>query len=80
MAVELTEGETDKAVVDGDGTRVGTVSEVDHGTAHVTADDHVVAEMKTKLDAGSVGEDTDAVQNHHVAEVTDDEIRLTEDR
>ena len=79
MVVELSEDDVDKTVVDGDGTRLGTVSDVDHGTAHVTADDHIVEEMGTKLDAGSVGEGTYAVQNQHVAEVTDDEIILAED-
>ncbi|WP_132057004.1 PRC-barrel domain-containing protein [Halorussus amylolyticus] len=43
--VALTENEVDKEVVDSDGTRLGTVSEVRHGRAHVTADRHVVEEF-----------------------------------
>lgn len=79
MTVALSEDEIDKTVVDSTGTRLGTVSDVNHGRAHVTADQHIVAEMDTKLPEGGIDEETYALDDDSIAEITDDEIILAED-
>lgn len=79
MTVALSEDEIDKTVVDSDGTSLGTVSDVNHGRAHVTADQHIVEEMETKLPEGGIDEGTYALDDDSVAEITDDEIVLAED-
>ncbi|NEU57692.1 PRC-barrel domain containing protein [Halorussus sp. MSC15.2] len=76
MTVALTEDEVDKRVVDRDGTEVGTVVDVQHGAAHVTADEETVEEMQTRLPQGSIDENTYAVHDESVAEITDEEIVL----
>lgn len=79
MTVALSEDEIDKTVVDSDGTSLGTVSDVNHGRAHVTADRHIVEEMETKLPEGGTDEGTYALDDDSIAEITDDEIILAED-
>ncbi|MFC4449152.1 PRC-barrel domain containing protein [Halorussus aquaticus] len=76
MTVALTEDEVDKRVVDRDGTEMGTVVDVHHGAAHVTADEETVEEMQTRLPQGSIDETTYAVHDESVAEITDEEIVL----
>jgi len=76
MTVALTEEDVDKTVVDVDGTDVGTVVDVHHGTARVSADEETVEEFQTRLPQGSIDERTYAVGDESVAEITDDEIVL----
>ncbi|MFC7081195.1 PRC-barrel domain containing protein [Halorussus caseinilyticus] len=76
MTVALTEDEVDKKVVDGDGTDVGTVAEVRHGTAHVSADEETVERMQARLPQGGTDGNTYAVHDESVAEITDDRIVL----
>lgn len=79
MTTALTEAEVDKTVVDSDGTELGTVVDVHHGTAQVSADPNTVEELKTKLPEGSIDEDTYALGDDSIAEITDDRIVLAED-
>jgi len=79
MTVAITEEDANKTVVDSDGTRLGTVSEVAHGRAHVSADPDVVDRMKRRLPAGSVDEETYGLDDESVAEITDEEIVLAKD-
>ncbi|WP_137283707.1 PRC-barrel domain containing protein [Halorussus salinisoli] len=76
MTVAITEEDVDKTVVDRDGTEMGTVVDVHHGAAHVSADDETVEEMQTRLPQGGIDEDTYAVHDESIAEITDDEIVL----
>ncbi|PSP56622.1 hypothetical protein BRC82_01725 [Halobacteriales archaeon QS_1_67_19] len=79
MIPAITEGEVDKTVVDSDGTELGTVVDVHHGAAHVSADSNTVAEMQRRLTAGGIDEDTSAVEDDSVAEITDEQIVPAED-
>jgi sporulation protein YlmC with PRC-barrel domain len=79
MTIALTEDEVDKTVVDSDGTELGTVVDVHHGAAHVSADPSTVEEMKARLPQGSIEEDTYGLHDESVAEITDDRIVLKED-
>ena len=74
MSVALSEDDEGKRVVDADGTEVGVVADVRHGTAHVEADEGAVAEMKTRFDAGQYGENTYALRDDDVAGVDDDRL------
>jgi anti-sigma28 factor (negative regulator of flagellin synthesis) len=76
MTVALTEDDVDKTVVDAAGEAVGTVVDVQHGAAHVSADEETVAELKTRLPQGSIDEGTYAVGDESVAEITDDRLVL----
>jgi len=79
MTVAITEEDVNKAVVDSDGTQFGTVSEVTHGRAHVSADPDVVDRMKRRLPAGSVEEKTYGLDDESVAQITDEEIVLADE-
>ncbi|WP_435180016.1 hypothetical protein [Halorussus sp. AFM4] len=76
MTVALTEEDVDKAVVDREGTRVGTVVDIHHGAAHVRADESTVEEMQTRLPQGGIDEETYAVGDESIADITDDRIVL----
>lgn len=79
MTVALSEEDEGKRVVDADGTEVGVVADVQHGTAHVEADEDRVEEMKTRFDAGEYGENTYALQDDDVDSVDDDRLVLAAD-
>lgn len=79
MTVALTEEDVDKTVVDSDGTELGTVADVHHGTAHVSADPNTVERMQARLPEGGIDENTYAVGDDSVAEITEDRIVLAED-
>ena len=74
--IAITEEDVDKTVVDREGEEVGTVVDVQHGAAHVSADAETVEEMQTKLPQGGINEDTYAVHDESVAEITEDRIVL----
>jgi len=76
MTVALSTDEEGKRVVDADGTEVGMIADVQHGTAHVEAPDDVVEELKTRFDAGQYGDDTYAIQDDDVADVDDERVVL----
>ena len=79
MTVALTEDETGKTVVDSEGTRLGTVAEVNHGRAQVSADESTVEKMRTELGSGGTESETYALDDESIAEITDDEVVLDED-
>lgn len=79
MTDAISEDEVDKQVVDRNGTELGVVVDVNHGAAHVSADPDTVEELKTRLPQGSIHEDTYAVHDESVAEITEDRIVLDEE-
>jgi hypothetical protein len=79
MTVALTEDDVDKLVVDSNGSDLGTVVDVHHGTAHVSADRETVEKMQTKLPAGGIDEGTYALGDESIADITDDRIVLAVD-
>lgn len=74
MTVALSVDDEGKRVVDSDGTDVGTIADVQHGTAHVEASPDVVEDLKTQFDAGQYGENTYAIQDDDVARIDDDRV------
>ncbi len=76
MTVSLTEDEQGKTVVEADGTEVGVVADVRHGTAHVEAEPSVVEKLKTELGAGGSDENTYALSEEAVENVEEDTVML----
>lgn len=74
--MSYTDKDVGKHVVNADGDRIGTVTEVRHGTAYVDPDPDMVDQIKAKLGWEDADEDTYPLQKNEVSEVTDDEIRL----
>ena len=66
-----------KTVLSADGEQVGTIDRVEHGTAYVEADEGLLDELTSML-----GDDDGAhtLVGTDVEEVSDDEVRLREDR
>lgn len=75
----LNEEDKGKSVVNSRGDKVGMVTEVEHGTAHVNPDPGITDTIASKLGWGSADEDeTYELDSSRVDTVTDDEIRLNE--
>ncbi|WP_132058025.1 PRC-barrel domain containing protein [Halorussus amylolyticus] len=71
----FTERDEGKPVVMGD-EKVGMISRVEHGTAHVKPDAGITDKIKSTLDWGDADEDTYPIEENHVETITDDEVRL----
>lgn len=76
MPTALTESDEGKPVVFNDET-VGRVVDVEHGTAYVDPDPGIAETIKSKLGWAEADEETFALDDDAVGEVTDDEVRLT---
>ena len=76
---ELTETDAAKTVVDAEGEKVGTVRDVEDGTAYVDPVDDLPGPLRTKLDWGATTKDAYPLRNDAIAEVTDDRIRLRDE-
>ncbi len=74
--ISYTEDDVGKPVVNEDGTEIGTVTAVRHGTLYVDPDPGVFDEMKAKLGWEDVDDDSYPLQNDEVSMVTDDKIQL----
>lgn len=79
MSATITSDAVGKDVVDARGTRIGIVSAVHHGTAHVDPDPGFFDEIKAKLGWEEKSEEGYPLQEEAIATITDDEIRLRED-
>jgi len=80
MTTTITDDDEGKSVVTADGEQVGIVASVEHGTARVEPDPGLTDELKAKLGFGDTDDDTYPLQEERVETVTDDEIRLRDDR
>ena len=80
MATNITDDDEGKSVVTADSEQVGIVADVEFGTAHVEPDPGLTDELKAKLGFGDTDEDTYPLQEERIETVTDDEIRLRDDR
>jgi hypothetical protein len=80
MATEITDDEEGKSVLSSDGEEVGVVIDVQHGTARVEPDPGLTDELKAKLGFGDTGEESYPLQEERIETITDDEIRLREER
>lgn len=75
MPENFTETDEGKPVVMGD-EKVGMITRVEHGTAHVDPDPGITDKIKSTLDWGDRDEDTYPLQEERVETITDDEVRL----
>lgn len=73
---QLTEDDEGKKVVSADGDEIGRITDVRGGTAYVDPDPGMFDTVKAKLNWGDADEDSYPLQADHVADVTDDEVRL----
>ena len=77
MARDITTDDDGKAVVMADGTRIGTISSVQDGQAHVTPDNNADLTEVVKTALGwDDAEETHDLHNDDVESITDDEVRL----
>jgi len=74
----FTENDEGKPVVMDD-EKVGMISRVEHGTAHVKPDAGITDKIKATLDWGEDDEDTYPLSEDRVDTITDDEVRLRHD-
>lgn len=72
------EDDEGKNVVDSTGERIGIVSAVEDGTLHVETDPGLTDSIKATLGWGDT-EGTQTIDETHVAEITDDTVRLAAD-
>jgi hypothetical protein len=74
--IAFTDSDEGKRVVDGNGNKIGMVSEVRGSTAYVNPDPGMGDTIKSKLGWGDVSAEDYALEEAHVSSVTDDEVRL----
>ncbi|WP_324663567.1 PRC-barrel domain containing protein [Haloarcula sediminis] len=74
---QLTETDEGKKVVNHDGDQIGVISGFRGGEAYVDPDAGMTDKIMSSLGWNDVGEDDYALSSDQVAEVTDDEVRLT---
>lgn len=75
---EITTDDEGKRVVSADGEKIGMVTEVRGGMAYVDPDPGMFESVKAKMDWGDAGEDSYPLDGDKIAEVTDDEVRLSQ--
>jgi sporulation protein YlmC with PRC-barrel domain len=76
MTIALSKDDEGKRVIESDGSDVGMVAEVRHGTAHVEAEPGIVEALQTELDAGGSDENTYAVSEEDVERIDDETVVL----
>lgn len=72
----VTDDDEGKQVVNADGERLGTVTEVQAGTAYVDVGPELTDTVRSKLGWGAAEQEDYALQQDLVDVITDDEIRL----
>lgn len=76
----ITDADEGKDVVNTDDEQVGVVAEVRQGTAYVEPDPDLTDELKATLGMDNTDESAYALPDDRIGTVTDDEIRLRDDR
>lgn len=72
----VTEADEGKRLVNASGERLGTVTEVQAGTAYVDVEPDLTDTIRSKLGWGAPEQEDYALQQDLVDVITDDEIRL----
>lgn len=72
---QFSDADEGKPVMMGD-EKVGMITKVERGTAHVDPDAGITDKIKATLDWGDQDEDTYPLQEQAVDTITDDEVRL----
>jgi hypothetical protein len=76
QTVQFTDDDVGKSVVNADGTEIGIIAAVEHGTAYVDADPGLTTKIKSSLGWEDIDDDAYPLQEEAVETVTEDEIRL----
>ncbi|MFW5905576.1 MAG: PRC-barrel domain-containing protein [archaeon] len=81
MSTDPTFSESDegKTVIDADGEKIGTVSEVRGSTAHVDPDTGISDSIMSMLGWTGSDEDEYRIHSESIARITDDEVHLRRD-
>ena len=77
VRIDFSDGDKGKKVVNARGETVGRVVDVRHGTAYVDPDPSLGDTIMSKLGWGDADGDEYPLQEANVAEITDDEVRLS---
>lgn len=72
----ITDDDEGKQVVSSTGEKIGMVTQVDAGTAHVDPDPGIADTIRSKLGWGDADQDDYMLESDHIHTITDDEIRL----
>lgn len=72
----ITDDDEGKQVVDSSGRKIGMVTEVRSGTAHVNADPGLADKIRSKLGWNKADQDDYPLETDRIDSITDDEIRL----
>jgi hypothetical protein len=78
--VNFDDDDEGKSVIDASNEEVGTVANVQAGTAYVDPNPDLVEEAAAKLGFSDTGEDTYELDDDAVDSVSDDEVRLNDER
>ena len=76
MCANFTDDDEGKDVVNAEGEKIGVVTEVSGGNLHVEPDPGITDTIKSTLGWGDADDATHRLDENHVEEVTDDEIRV----
>lgn len=72
----FTDDEEGKTVVNADGDEIGRIVDVRGGTAYVDPDPGMMDTIRSKLGWGDADDDTYALEDSKVEEITDRNVRL----
>lgn len=73
-AMELSQDDQGKDVVDESGQQIGMVAEVEGQTAYVDPEPGLTDRLKARMDWGGHGDDDYPVESSQILEITDDEV------
>lgn len=72
----ITDDDEGKQVVSSTGEKIGIVTQVESGTAHVDPDPGLADTIRSKLGWGDADQDDYVLEERRIHTITDDEIRL----
>jgi hypothetical protein len=80
QTVQFNDDDVGKTVVNGNGSEIGIISAVEHGTAYVDPDPGITTKITAALGWDNIDdEDGYPLQEQAVQTVTDDQVRLRSD-
>ena len=80
QTVQFNDDDVGKTVVNGNGSEIGIISAIEHGTAYVDPDPGITTKITAALGWDNIDdEDGYPLQEQAVQTVTDDQVRLRSD-
>ena len=73
---KISEEDEGKRVVNTKGKKIGIVTEVKNGVAHVDPSPGIADSIRSRLGWGDADEDDYALEARRIAKITDDEVQL----